>query len=194
MHGLINRAIECFVRDTYGRRTWGVIARNAGLEDVSFEAMLSYDESVTIEVLDAAAMVLDKPLDVFLEDLGTYLVSHPSTQALRRLLRFGGESFAEFLTSLEELRGRARLAVSDLDLPELELIDEDGGKYTLYCHYHRSGFGHVLTGVLRAMADDYGTLVLLDMVERRDNVDIIAISVLETAFAEGRDFHLAAGR
>lgn len=193
MHGLINRAIECFVRDTYGRRTWGVIARNAGLEDVSFEAMLNYDEQVTVEVLDAAAIVLDKPLDVFLEDLGTYLVSHPTTQALRRLLRFGGDSFAEFLASLEELRGRARLAVSDLDLPELELLDEDGGKYTLYCRYHRPGFGHVLTGVLRAMADDYGALVLLDMVERRDDVEVISISVLETAFAEGRDFHLAAG-
>lgn len=191
MHGLMNRAVECFVRDTYGRRTWSTVARNAGLEDGSFESMLTYDEAVTDAVLEAAVAELDKPLDVFLEDLGTYIVSHPTTEALRRLLRFGGVSFYEFLNSLDELRGRARLAVSDLDLPELELQEQGDGSFLLYCRYHRPGFGHVLTGILRAMADDYGALVLLDVVERRDDVEVLSIVVLEAAFAEGRRFQLA---
>lgn len=193
MHGLMNRGIECFVRDTYGARTWSAVARAAGLEDPSFEAMLVYDESVTDAVLAAATSELNKPLDVFLEDLGTYLVSHPTTEPLRRLLRFGGVTFAEFLNSLDELRGRARLAVFDLDLPELELHEQSSGNYILACKYHRPGFGHVLTGILRAMADDYGALVLLEMVERRDDTEILSIVVLETAFAEGRHFQLAAG-
>lgn len=193
MHGLMNRAIECFVRDTYGLRTWCNVARSAGLEGASFEAMLTYDESITDAVLDAATSELKKPLDVFLEDLGTYLVSHPTTEALRRLLRFGGVSFVEFLNSLDDLRGRALLAVSDLDLPELELHEEGGGNYLLHCRYRRPGFGHVLTGILRAMADDYGALVLLDMVDRKDNTEVLSIVVLETAFAEGRQFQLAAG-
>jgi hypothetical protein len=193
MHGLMNRAIECFVRDTYGLRTWCTIARSAGLEDSSFEAMLTYNESITEAVLNAATNELKKPLDVFLEDLGTYLVSHPTTEALRRLLRFGGVSFVEFLNSLDELPGRARLAVSDLDLPELELHEEGGGNYLLYCRYHRPGLGHVLTGIVRAMADDYGALVLLDLVDQQEDTETLSIVVLETAFAEGRQFQLAAG-
>ncbi len=193
MHGLMNRAIESFVRDTYGRRRWCSIAREAGLEDTSFEAMLTYEDALTDAVLDAAAAELRKPREDFLEDLGTYLVSHPTTEALRRLLRFGGVSFMEFLNSLDELRGRARLAVSDLDLPELELVEESGGTFLLHCRYHRPGFGHVLTGVLRAMADDYGALVMLDMVEQRADVEILKIALLEAAFAEGRRFQLAAG-
>jgi hypothetical protein len=187
----MNRAIECFVRDTYGRRTWGAVARAAGLEEASFESMLTYDEAVTNAVLEAATAEIDKPLDVFLEDLGTYLVSHPTTEALRRLLRFGGLSFYDFLNSLDELRGRARLAVADLDLPELELNEEGDGSYLLTCRYHRPGFGHVLTGILRAMADDYGALVFLEMVEQRDDAEVLSIVVLEAAFAEGRQFHLA---
>ena len=168
-------------------------AQAAGLEDASFEAMLIYDDAVTDAVLDAATRELKKPREVFLEDLGTYLVSHPTTEAVRRLLRFGGVSFGEFLNSLDELRGRARLAVSDLKLPELELHEESGGNYRLDCRYHRPGFGHVLTGILRAMADDYGALVLLDLVERRDDTEILSIVVLETEFAEGRGFQLTAG-
>ncbi len=60
---------------------------------------------------------------MLLEDLGTYLVSHPNVQGLRRLLRFGGAGFIDFLHSLDELHDRARLAVPDLDLPQLELRD-----------------------------------------------------------------------
>jgi hypothetical protein len=193
MHGLMNRAIESFVRDTYGLRTWHSVARAAGLEDASFEAMLTYDDAVTDVVLEATSKELAKPRDVFLEDLGTYLVSHPTTEALRRLLRFGGVSFYEFLNSLDELRGRARLAVSDLDLPELELQEQSPGNFLLFCRYHRPGFGNVLTGILRAMADDYGALVLLDVIERQDDVEILSIVILESAFAEGRRFQLAAG-
>lgn len=192
MHGLMNRAIECFVRDTYGRRTWCTIARKVGIEDMSFEAMLTYDEGVSERVLCAATEHLTKPREDFLEDLGTYLVSHPTTEALRRLLRFGGVSFHEFLNSLDELPGRARLAVSDLELPDLELVEKSGGNFLLYCRYPRPGFGHVLAGLIRAMADDYGSLVMLDMVERQPGVEILEIIILDAAFAEGRQFHLAA--
>jgi hypothetical protein len=191
MHGLMNRAIECFVRDTYGRRTWRSVARAAGLEDPTFEAMLTYDDAVTDAVLEASARELRKPVDVFLEDLGTYLVSHPTTEALRRLLRFGGVTFSEFLNSLDDLPGRARLAVGDLELPEIELEEDPEGSFRLFCRYRRPGMGHVLMGVIRAMADDYGALVVLDMVDRTDDVEVLSIVVLETAFAEGRVFQLA---
>ena len=41
MHGLINRAIERFIRDTYGRDVWALIVARAGLGFSEFEAMLS---------------------------------------------------------------------------------------------------------------------------------------------------------
>ncbi|MDZ7908979.1 MAG: heme NO-binding domain-containing protein [Gemmobacter sp.] len=117
MHGLINRSIQCFLRDTYGAPVWATIVREAGLGFDSFETMLTYDAALTDAVLEAAARVLGKPRDYVLEDLGTYLVTHENTQAVRRLLRFGGVSFADFLHSLEDLPGRARLALPDIELP-----------------------------------------------------------------------------
>ena len=98
------------------------------------------------------ARALDRPKEAVLEDLGTYLVSHPNVEALRRLLRFGGETFIEFLHSLDDLPGRARLAVEDLDLPDMELREHGGSSYSLTCHSFGSGFGHVMLGILRALA------------------------------------------
>ena len=193
MHGLTNSAIECFVRDTYGVDAWHDIVRRANLAEPSFEAMLTYEDAVTDSVIAAAVARLDKPRDAVLEDLGTYLVSHPKTEALRRLLRFGGETYTEFLHSLDELPGRARLAVPDLDLPVLEL--EDGGEegvWLLHCRYRLAGYGYVLAGILRALADDYGALVLLDMVEQIEGCETLSIALHDPAFTEGRRFELVA--
>ncbi|MEL7092006.1 MAG: heme NO-binding domain-containing protein, partial [Pseudomonadota bacterium] len=61
MHGLINRAIQCFVTDTYGAEIWNAVARDADLDFVEFEAMLLYDDALTPRVLDAAADLLQRP-------------------------------------------------------------------------------------------------------------------------------------
>lgn len=197
MHGLINRSIQCFLRDTFGAEAWREIAAAAGVPAEGFEPMLRYDDAVTLRLLAAAAARLDLPRESLLEDLGTYLVSHPNREGLRRLLRFGGVSFEDFLHSIDDLPGRGRLAVSDLDLPQLELTDHGGGRYELALRGPHPDFAPVLVGVLRAMADDYGALVVLEQAAPRgtgpDRAEIVAIDLLDQRFAAGRSFELAGG-
>lgn len=193
MHGLINRSIQCFIGDTYGPQAWSQIADAAEVGADGFEAMLTYEDPVSYAVLDAAALRLSRSRNSILEDLGTYLVSHPNTEPLRRLLRFGGVTFVEFLHSLDDLQGRGRMAVPDLDLPSLELMEHTPDRFTLQCRSRNPGLGHVIVGVLRAMADDYGALAMLDHQGMRDGVDLIAIDLLDQSFAEGRRFELARG-
>ena len=78
MHGLVNRSIQCFLRDTYGAETWGAIAQAADIGFDNFEALLIYEPSVTQAVLKAASQHLNNPTEMILEDLGTYLVSQPN--------------------------------------------------------------------------------------------------------------------
>lgn len=191
MHGLINRSIQCFLRDTYGAASWAATVREAGLGFDSFETMLTYDASLTDAVIDVATRLLDRPRDSLLEDLGTYLVSHRNVQAVRRLLRFGGVTYTDFLHSLEDLPDRARLALPDIDLPVLEVVDHSLTEFTLICRSPLAGIGHVLVGLLRAMADDYGVLSLVEHRGFCDGGEVVAITLAETAFSEGRRFDLA---
>lgn len=195
MHGLVNRSIQGFIQDTYGSDIWAGICRDAGLGFDSFEAMLIYDDSLTEAVLSAACERLDRGRDGLLEDLGTWLVSHPGTDALRRLLRFGGDTFEEFLHSLDDLHDRARLALPEMDFPQLELREFAQGSYCLTYRWRHPGFGAMVLGVIRAMADDYGALVLLERDSRRGSegdLDRITVSLLDARFAEGRAFELGA--
>lgn len=191
MHGLVNRSIQCFLRDTYGEELWLAVARDAELGSDSFETMLTYDDSLTSAVIEAAARRLDRSREAVMEDLGTYLVSHPNLERVRRLLRFGGVGFVDFLHSLDDLPGRARLALPDLELPRLALEDEGDDRFTLRCSSPLAGAGHVVVGLLRAMADDYGALVLLDHSGDGSKDDLVSIHLLEQQFAAGRSFDLA---
>jgi hypothetical protein len=170
---------------------WSEVAEAAQPGLTGFEAMLVYDDAVTGRVLAALAERIGAPPEMILEDLGTYLVCHPNTEPLRRLLRFGGESFTEFLYSLDDLAGRVRLAVPDLVLPPLELTEHAPGTFSLTAGPGIASFGHVVVGLLRAMADDYGALALVELVSDGEQGARIDVSVAEAAFAEGRGFALA---
>lgn len=192
MHGLINRAIQSFVCNTYGKSRWIRVTEQAHLGFVEFEAMLVYDDETSMRVLQELCTELGRSQSEILEDLGTYLVSNPNTEALRRLLRFGGVTYLEFLHSLDDLPDRARLAVSDLNLPMLELREEAQGQFTLACQNGLPGYANVMMGVLRAMADDYGALVMLEHSSVEETFELIQITLIESAFSEGRSFELGA--
>ncbi len=157
--------------------------------------MLTYEDRLTDKIITAVCKVLVRDHDELMEDLGTYLVAHPNLNAIRRLLRFGGESFEEFLHSIDDLPGRVRLALPDLDFPKLELRENGPGNYRMSFVWDKAGFGAVAVGVLRAMADDYGALVLLDYETRTgrsgDHMNV-SIELLDMKFATGRAFTLQA--
>ena len=197
MHGLINTAIEAFARETYGQDLWLRVSDEAGLGFTSFEAMLSYEDGVTDRTITALACLLGRARDPLLEDLGTFLVTSPTLPAIRRLLRFGGVTYEDFLHSLEDLPDRVRLAVDDLSLPGLNLIEHGQGRFVLHCDPGLDGYGHVMVGVLRAIADDYGALAMLDHQGARagDSTggEAISIAIIEDTYAEGRSFELGMG-
>lgn len=191
MHGLVNNSIQLFVLNTYGKGTWDQAMRIAELEFTEFESMMSYEDSDTPAVLDAISKVLNRTRADIMEDIGTFLVSHPGFEAVRRLLRFGGEDFVDFLHSLDDLSDSVKLAVAELHLPRVELETVSENQFNLVCNAPIWGYGHVMMGVLRAMADEYGALALLDHAGREDEIETVSIMLIENDFAEGRSFDLA---
>jgi hypothetical protein len=110
---------------------------------------------------------------------------------VRRLLRFGGATFDDFLISMGDLNDRVALALPDLDLPTIsvDLCATDRAVITVENRIH--GFANVLQGLLRAMADDYGTLVFIDIGECDEKTSQIVVILIEQNFAQGAEFNLA---
>ncbi len=191
MHGMINRALQGFLLETHGQETWAEVRYLSDLPFDDFESMLHYDDAITVECIAAATELMHQQPEAFLEDLGAFLVTHPLLDPVRRLLRFGGASFAEFVMSLEELEDRGRLAIPDIELPHIEVEQETSTTYLLRARWKLSGIGPILLGALRGMADDYGALAVLNLGPDDGKWETVRIVVLDTEHAAGRSFVLA---
>lgn len=60
MHGLVNRSIQRFIVDSYGADIWGEICREADFGFDNFEAMLTYDPTLTDAALAATCRRLKR--------------------------------------------------------------------------------------------------------------------------------------
>jgi hypothetical protein len=182
MHGTFNRGLQCFVRDIYGAEVWEETCSRAELPYFNFETMLHYEDCVTDRVLQTLADILGRTVDELLEDFGTYAVSEERLAIVRRLLRFGGDTYEEFLHSLEDVHDRAKMALPDLDMPHLRLAPHSDTEFTLHYRFSKQGYGSFFLGLLRGMADDYGALVVITHAPcRRGTLDTdrFGISLME---------------
>ena len=116
MYGLLLRALQGYICATFGARRWVQVMEQHLHRAEGFEPLLHYDITLFREVLARSCNVLGRNAATLLEDMGTFVVTNPAMPAPRRLLRFAGNSYGEFLLSLEELPERARLALYDLSL------------------------------------------------------------------------------
>jgi hypothetical protein len=185
------RSLQGYLRDTFGSGFWATIVREADLPTSQFEPMLRYDPAIATVVADAAARILGRPASALWEDMGTYIVTNPAYEGVRRLLRFGGVGFNDFLHSLEELPGRARLALPDLRVPDISVDELAPDRFRLTCRFDIEGMALVLLGILRAMADDYGALALIDRAEREDGAEVLLVTIHQATHAEAKPFDLA---
>lgn len=193
MYGLLLRSIQTYLRATFGSAVWARALRAAGMPSEGFEPMLPYDQTTLDSVVSACSVELDRSPEVILEDVGTFLVAHPDNTALRRLLHFGGASFEEFLYSLEELPDRGRLALPGLDLPQVSLSNLGDGTFHLSFSGGFPSLFPVIVGALRAMADDYGALVLIDTESEASSASafVLSVQLLAEAHGAGHQFELA---
>lgn len=185
MHRLVRRSCEAFLRDTYGDVLWRNVAETAGLDERGFVASVEMNESPSNVLIREASRLLGKPENDLLEDLGSWLAR---LEAVRRLLRFSGRDFREFLQNLVELPDHAHMVIPDLGLPEMTVVSDGPENLRVILPRRRSDWSSAMAGIIRAMADDYGVLGLIWV---EDNEIHVLIS--DVAFSTARDFRLGGG-
>lgn len=178
MHWLIRRSVESFLRDTYGDATWQALWR---VSDGGKDGSPQNDPQGLIMLTDAARH-LEKLIEDLLEDLGAWIARQ---ERIRRLLRFSGRSFGEFLENLEQLPDRVNLVVPDLAIPPIKIVLAKNDFLQISLDEKHSEWSYVLAGLIRVMADDYGVLGLISVDATKVNVQ-----VCDGSFSEKRSFQL----
>ena len=177
MHWLVNRAIEEFLSDTYGDALWGEGARHG--DETTPSVTLKNSSALS----QAAHRSGRQPVELC-EDLGAWLARK---EPIRRLLRFAGRHFGEFVLRLGELPGRVEMVIPDLPVPEVRITSAQPDRLVIVLNSDDESWAALMAGMLRAMADDYGVLALI-LCEGPE----ISVHVPDSSFSAGREFSLGA--
>lgn len=194
MHGMILKTAEGYLRARQGASAWRAVSAEAGLPPAGIVAMRPYPDHALTRVMAAAQRFTGRPAADLLEDMGTWLVTDPQTEAIRRLFRFSGPSFTDLLYALDDFPERVRLAVPDLDLPQFSLVEQGEGRFRLASTWSLRGAGPFAVGALRALADDYGALAVVAYEGQREAagfwVEMLSVQLLDEGFSDPRGFAL----
>ena len=182
MHGLINRSFELFLRDCYGDRTWERVARHSKVDPRGFFLLQSSSDSITATLVDEASKVLKKPSGELVEDLGGWLTRR---EPIRRLLRFSGRDFSEFVDMLGDFPNRVVMIIPSLKAPRIVVTMRSAQHYEVVVDSDTDIWPVLLAGILRGMADDYGALAVITVTRQGLNVDVAM-----TGFSLMRPFEL----
>ena len=155
MLGLINNAFCDYVRKHSGEEAWRRIEDR--LETRFFIGIEDYDDQTTLALAAAAAAEVGLPQDGVFEAVGEHFARTTVARDFGILLNAGGKTFPEFLRELPEIQTRVELIYPSLKAPTFSVDDDRDGGLTLLHHTARKGLAPLLAGILRGLAEVFGT-------------------------------------
>lgn len=182
MNGLINRSFELFIRDSHGERIWDRLARQARVDPRGFFLLQRSADDITQALVTEASKILGKPADELAEDLGGWLTRR---EPIRRLLRFSGRDYPEFIEAVSEFPGRALMVIDSLQVPDIHVTAHSAAGYEVRIDSDSAFLTMMLAGVLRGMADDYGALAVIQI-----NGPVLRVDIALSEYCVTRPFAL----
>ena len=159
MYGLINKAVKGLVTEQFGDEAWENICARAGIAERDFISMEGYDDSVTYDLVGAASEELGLDAADILEAFGGYWVKYTAVEGYGELLNSAGDNLADFLTNLDQMHARVKLAMPHLAPPRFRVTDRQDPTLVLHYFSHRPGLAPLVVGLVKGLAERFDQAV-----------------------------------
>src|SRR5882724_8829575 len=117
MYGLVNQALEDFVRKGFGNAAWDRIRDGAGIGLDMFISMDSYPDDTTYKLVGAATEVLEMDASQVLEAFGEHWVLYTAQSGYGEMLAMFGSDLRSFLNNLDNLHSHVAMSFPALRPP-----------------------------------------------------------------------------
>lgn len=178
LYGLVNLAIREMIQSRFGEDTWKDVCSEAGLERGTFEAMTSYPDSITYDLVGASSTVLKTEPEQLLQDFGEYWVLFSGKTVHGPLMSTQGKTFVEFVQQLDAMHSRIAMTFTDLSPPSFRCSNISENALTLHYYSHREGLAPFVIGLMRGVGKMFGlTLTTTPTVSKGPTCDHVQFHV-----------------
>lgn len=168
MYGIVNKAIEDLITESYGLEKWNRVKERSKVDVDFFISNEPYNDDITYKLAIAASEELGLGLNEVLHAFGEWWVLRTGKEKYGAMMQAGGNSLREFLIKLPVFHTRVMLMYPKLTPPEFKITDLTNE--SLYLHYFskREGLQDFVKGLLSGLAKMYNTLVSIELIESRN--------------------------
>ena len=156
MYGLVNKALEDLVCAQFGEETWDRMVEVAGIEEVGFISVDTYDDQITYRLVEAGTQVLGLSACQLLEAFGEHWTRYTAEEGYGDLMLSFGTNMGDFLTNLNDLHVRVTTTLPQLRPPHFQAQRLPDGKIELIYKSERPGLAPMVVGLLRGLGKRFG--------------------------------------
>ena len=171
MYGIVNKAIESLVVESFGQDKWNAVKETSGVDVDFFISNEPYDDAITYSLAFAISKETGISVGEVLCVFGEYWILKTGKEKYGNLLEAGGNNLKEFLLNLPAFHNRIMLMYPKLTPPEFMVSNVE--EKSMYVHYFskRAGLKEFVRGLLQGLGKLYDTPVQLELINDRDNGD-----------------------
>lgn len=168
MYGIVNKAIEELVSETFGVEKWHLIKAKSNIDVDYFVSNEPYDDEITYKLAIAASEEMNITVGEVLQAFGEWWILRTGKEKYGYLLESGGENFKEFLLNLPLFHNRVMMIYPKLTPPEFKISDVK--EKSLHLHYFskREGLQDFVRGLISGLGKFYNCQLTLQLIESRE--------------------------
>ncbi len=164
MKGVINKGIQEMVVSRFGHETWEAVRRRAGVEEEFFLLTEDYPDEGTEKLVQAAALVLDLPVEGVMVEFGRYWFTHVAPVLYPTYIALAGSSPVEMLKNVDRIHRLVTRNLPSASPPSFQV--EEGEDGMLRFHYYSTrGLCPVVRGVVEGIGEYFGKPLAVTEVE-----------------------------
>ena len=165
MYGIINKALEELVTETFGTEVWENIKIKSKIDVDYFISNQSYNDQITYDIAIAISEETKTPLNVILTLFGEWWILRTAKEKYGSLLSFGGKNIKEFLMHLPDFHTRVMLLYPHLTPPEFKVLNSEEKSIIIEYTSSRMGLQDFVTGLFQGISKLYDTQTIIEILD-----------------------------
>lgn len=156
MYGMIHRAARQMITEQFGAAIWRQIETAAHVTEDHFISGATYEDTITLSIIDATAVVRGVGAAEVLREFGRYWVRFAGESAFASVMKMAGDDLPAFISNLNRMHGAIQSSMPSAVLPEFVLVGHNASGISVQYISDRTGLEPFVAGLFEGLLDRFG--------------------------------------